>query len=468
MSAPRCWPAARSTRAGMTAAAVLLATGLGVVPARAQQPTTPGGQPCILDFEARNPERQPNVFIVRLASGARETFAGGGVRYSCRGQGVTLEADSTRYNEDSRILNLVGNVRYREPRASLDAARMTYYLDEEWLIAETNVRATLPSGSTLRGPYVEYYRAVPRVRSVSRTVATGRPTLLLVQQDSLGNPQPPVTVQARRIESLGESVVYAGGQVEIEREDMRATGDSAMLDQERQFGRLMREPVVRGTGERDYTLSGTLIDFFTRDDRLERVLSQGNARVLSEDLTLTADTIDLRIENDELERAFAWGASRARARSPRQDVIADSIEARLPGQVLSQVTAIGSAYAETVPDSTQVRSEERDWVRGDTILARFDPPAADDTTGSPVPREMIASGSAVAFYQIPTSGQCVTRPAINYVRGRQLVVHFRDNEVSTVNVTQAEDPVSGVYLEPQPDPACLAGRREGQPPGGTP
>src|SRR5690606_15620707 len=120
--------------------------------------------------------------------------------------------------------------------------------------------------------------------------------------------------------------------------------------------------------------------------------------------------IDLRIVEDELERVFAWGASRARAVSPQQDVIADSIEAILPQQVLSLVTAIGSAYAETVPDSTQLRSAERDWVRGDTIVARFDPPVAGDTTESPVPREMVATGSASALYQLPSSGRCVTSP----------------------------------------------------------
>src|SRR5690606_220402 len=148
-------------------------------------------QPCVLDFEARNVNSQPNVFISRLPSGGRETYAGGGVRYSCRGEGVTPEADSTRFSDDTRILHLIGTVRYREPRASLDADRMTYYLDEEWLIAESRVSARLPSGSTMNGPYLEYYRAVPGVRAASRTIATGRPTLSLIQQDSTGAPSPP-------------------------------------------------------------------------------------------------------------------------------------------------------------------------------------------------------------------------------------------------------------------------------------
>src|SRR5690606_12272499 len=119
-----------------------------------------------------------------------------------------------------------------------------------------------------------------------------------------------------------------------------------------------------------------------------------------------------------------------------------------------------------VPDSTQLRSAERDWVRGDTIVARFDPPVAGDTTESPVPREMVATGSASALYQLPSSGRCVTSPGINYVRGRTLTVRVQENEVGTVSVVQSADPVAGVHLEPQPDPACLA-RRDEPPPGGA-
>lgn len=443
-------------------AAVLLAALIPLLPSGAAAQGR--GQPCILDFEARNPSRQPNIFIVRLPSGSRETYAGGGVRYSCRGQGVTLEADSTRFNEDSRILNLVGNVRYREPRATLDADRMTYYLDEEWLIAEGRVNAGLPEGSTMAGSYVEYYRAVPGVRSESRTIATNRPTLRLVQRDSMGGTQPPVTVVATRIESQGETVVYAGGDVVITREDLHATGDSAYLDQSREFGRLMRDPTVTGSGERNYTLSGTVIDFFTSEQRIERVFAMGNGDVTSDELNLKADSIDLRIVEDELDRVYAWGPSRARAVSPQQDMIADSIEALLPSQILREVHAVGSAYAETVPDSARIQSEERDWVRGDTVVARFDPPAESDTTNSPVPREMVATGNASAMYQLPPTGRCVTAPSINYVRGRTLTVRFAESDISTVTVVQADDPVSGVFLEAHADAACLARSEEPTPP----
>ncbi len=443
-------------RAAVTAAALLLVVSPGTAGAQ--------GQPCVLDLEARNAASPPRVLSVALPSGARETYAGGGIRYSCRGQGIVLEADSTQYNEDTQILVLVGSVQYREPRATVVADRMTYYQAEDWLIAEGRVLARLPEGSTLEGPYVEYFRATPS-RPRTRTVALQRPYMLLVQQNADSAPAPPVIVVADRILSEGEDRVYLNGSVEITREDIRATSDSAYIDQTRGFSRLMRNPRVVGTGQRPYTLVGTEIDFFTADERLERVLAKGAGQVTSEDLQLDADSIDMRVVEDELERAFAWGPSRARARSSGQDVRADSIEARLPGRVLEEVLAIGNAYAETVPDSTVLRTEQRDWLRGDTIVARFDPPAPGDTAGNPVARELVATLGAQSFYQLRATGECINRPAINYVRGRVVSVELANGAVSTVSV-EDEDQVAGVYLEPQPDAACLArlGEREGQRP----
>ncbi len=422
------------------------------------------GQPCVLDLEARAAAAPARVLSVALPSGARETYAGGGIRYSCRGQGIILEADSTQYNEDTRVLLLIGSVNYREPRATVTADRMTYYQDESWLIAEGRVVAVLPSTSRLEGPYVEYFRATPN-RPQTRTIARERPYMQLVQEDSTGAPAPPVLVVADRIVSEGEDRVYLNGTVEITREDLRATGDSAYLDQTRGFSRLMRNPRVVGTGERPYTLVGTEIDFFTEDEQLRRVFAKGAGEVTSEDLRLESDSIDMRIVENELERAYVWGPSRARARSAQQDVRADSIEARLPGRVLQEVLAIGDAYAETVPDTLVLRSEQRDWLRGDTIVASFDPPAPGDTTGNPVARALVATVGAQSFYQLRATGECIDRPAINYVRGRVVSVVLANGEVSTVSV-QDPDQVSGVYLEPQPDAACLArlSDERGEPP----
>ena len=72
----------------------------------------------------------------------------------------------TTYDEaygDEVRLYFVGHVDYVEPRLSLKSDFLTYFQRDERLLAIQNVDARLPSGSRLRGPQVEFFRAVPRV-----------------------------------------------------------------------------------------------------------------------------------------------------------------------------------------------------------------------------------------------------------------------------------------------------------------
>jgi hypothetical protein len=170
-----------------------------------------------------------------------------------------------------------------------------------------------------------------------------------------------------------------------------ARGDSAAMDQGREWARLMRRPTIEGRGTRPFTLTGAVIDLFARNRALERVLTMGTGRVVSEDMTLTADTLDFRMEQALLQRAYAWGPARARAVSPSYDITADSMDVQMPGQRLTEVRALRQAYAQSRPDTLRIRTSERDWMRGDTILATFDPPVAADTSKRPRIRELVAS-----------------------------------------------------------------------------
>lgn len=402
-------------------------------------------QRCILEFEGGQTRTQ----LIKLPSGKYNAYQGGGVTYFCRGQGNQLRADSAEYYGDVGVLYLIGDVHYTEPRVRVDSRRMTYWQGDDRLLAEGDVVATLPSGTTLRGPRTEYWRAIPNVRPRTRMVANGRPLITLVQIDSAGRRQPPVDLRADRVTMEADSQVYAGGSVEIVRPDLRATGDSAFLDSGREFARLMKGPVIEGKSERPFTLTGGVIDLWSRSRQLERVLSSANARATSRDLDLRADTIDLRVAANKLERAYAWGSSGARALSPTQIISADSLDVRLPDQRIREVRALRNAWAQSDPDSTRVRSKERDWLRGDTIVARFDSVAvAADTSQSPQIRELIARGSARSFYQVAVSGSPADRPAINYVRGGIITVAFANRAVDRVTVTEG---ASGVYLEPVRD-----------------
>jgi hypothetical protein len=402
---------------------------------------------CDLDF-VNKPGNPAN--IITDASGKRITYLGGGIIAHCIGQGNTLTADSAEYYEADGRLYLVGNVHYTEPRAKVDSHTMTYYQNDDHLHAEGDVVAVQSNGSTLRGPVADYYRSTPQ-RPLTRMIAPGRPTVTLIQKDTSGRGRPPDTahVIANQIVMEGDSLVYASGRVEITRPDLLATGDSAFMDSGRDFARLMRQPSVQGKGTHAFTLTGGVIDVYSRNRQVERVVATPNGHALSKDLELVADSIDLRMQNNQLERAMAWGRSRAHAVSPEREIIADSIDAIMPGQRIREVRALRKAYAESNPDSGVV-STQRDWMRGDTIVAHFDSLVAADTSSKPKIREIIAEGNARSFYQMKNSKGPQTEPTVNYVVGRIIDIMFEEGKVATVTVIEK---ATGVLIEPAAAPA---------------
>jgi len=177
---------------------------------------------------------------------------------------------------------------------------------------------------------------------------------------------------------------------------------------------------------------------------------------VSADLDLKSDTVDLRVRDSRVEHAYAWGPSRATAVSPERDVVADSIEAIMPDQRIHEMHAVRRALARSLPDSTKIVSKERDFLKGDTIVARFDTiAAARDTTKNPPIREIVAAGNATSFYQIAASEGRSSPPGINYVEGRIITVVFDSGQMRTVTVT---DSARGVYLEPGADSTADSAR----------
>jgi lipopolysaccharide export system protein LptA len=396
-----------------------------------------------------------------MPNGPRTIFAGGRVEARCLNQDVRLLADSAEWYQQAQVLYLIGNVRYTEPRARVTADLMNYFQADERLVATGNVVATLPSGSVMRGPEATYLRAIPRMRT-ARLVAVQRPRLTLVQRDNSGKASEPVLVTANQIVTENDSLVFAGGKVEITRSDLDTRSDSAFLDGGNELARLMIKPVIIGKGEGGYTLRGRQVELYTRNRIVQRVLAQAEARATSDDLLLTSDTIDLRVNDNRAQAAYVWGPSRARAISPDRDLIADSLAVRMPNQSLREVRAFGNAVATTIPDTATIRSGDKDWLKGDTILAYFDSTrtrparatsAAADTAERPTLQELLATGHASARYQIPVQGQLSTRPAINYSRGDRITVTMDSTGVSRV---QIDENAVGLYLEPVIDSVSLA------------
>ena len=440
-----------SRRSGAPALALFTLAGFSTA-AVAQTPA----RECLLQYETSTGNTRTNA--VRTPTGQYNFFQGGGVTYHCEGQDNTLQADSAEYYGDQKVLYLIGDVHYTEPRAKVDSERMTYFQIEDRLRAEGNVNVRTQSGTTIRGPSMDYYRATI-VRPLARTVATGRPRMSIAQRQTTAQRPEPIDVIANTLVAEGDNLVYASGNVEVTRPDILAKGDSAFLDGQREFARLMRTPVVQSRRGRPFTLTGTVIDLYSRNRALERVVATPSGHVLSQDLELVADSVDLRVRENQLERVMAWGRkSRAKALSPEREVVADSIDAQMPGQRLREVRAIGKAYANSVPDTSRIVSTERDWMKGDSVIAEFDSVARGDTTSKPQAKRIIAKGEASSFYQLAGSGAAKGAPNLNYVRGRIITVNFVDKTVDKVDVV---DQATGIYLEPStaaPTDATMPGR----------
>ncbi|MDB4905709.1 MAG: hypothetical protein JWO05_493 [Gemmatimonadetes bacterium] len=394
----------------------------------------------------------------KLPSGQFNTFYGAGINVRCPSKKLTIRADSLEFYGDIRRLYLVGHVVYNEPRFRLSAEFLNYYVPDERIVANTNVIATLPSGSTMKGQQVEYLRVIPNVRPRTRITAIARPTITAIEKDKAGKQLSSSTIVGNTLVMDNEELVYGSGDVQIDREDVFARADSAFIDNVKEYVELIQLPRIEGKKGHQFTLSGQRIHLYSKAKKLQRVLSMRLAEAKSKDLTMRADTIDLRLKDELLDRAVAWGPGRAHADAKSQNISADSIDVLMPGQKVREVHALRNALAEAQPDSSKFITTEKDWLRGDTLVAKFDTVATGDTTQGPAIRQIVASGTAGSYQHMPPTDTVSHRPAINYVTGRLITVDFAGRQLRTVHVI---DQKNGLYLEPVADTTekAAAGKR---------
>lgn len=425
---------------------------LGAVAVLAALPAAGAQQaerPCIIVITGveSGPRTTRMRSVVIDSLGTRNTYVGGAVDATCEGQGNRLLADSAEHFADRGLLILYHNVRYTEPRVSITSDRMVYYTREERLVAEGNVRGVTAKGTRFNGPRMEYFRASPGLREENSWIATGRPFVRMSPTETGATPgsdADSTDLTANVVRSRNDSLLFASGRVVLERRDMRATSDSAFVDNGQEHARFLRDPRIVGRGARAFTLDGVVIDAWSRERQLERVVAADSAVATSDSLTLRSDTIDIRFVEQEIARLYAWGR-RANADAGQQLIEADSLDVEMPGQELRTLHALGSAVALARPDTARIVSEERDWIVGDTLVAQFE--QLTDSAGATrsALREVVATGAARAFYQLPPPNQARGTPSLSYNRGRQITVEFDKGEMAHVRVT---DQANGLYLEP--------------------
>ena len=415
----------------------------------APKPAAAPSDRCV--FQIDNVDRQG---AVEETPRGTNYYAGGNVRLSCRGTQISMQSDSVAAYGGS-VVQFIGHVKYRDSTVAMDADRGTYYKNGERWAARGRVNTqNLETGSTLAGPSLDYFRAVPGVRDTLEMYAVGRPKLSYVEAaDGQGErAAEPYLIVADRIRFKGNDRIFAGGKVTIDRSDFAARSDSMRLDTGAgSDGTLIGgEPVMRGLGTDSFRLSGTRIDLALKQRELDRVLAKGGAHAVSRDWDLVADTIALDLESRALERILAWGKkTRPYAVSPSYAMRADSLVLESPGQLLKEVRGYGKAWLGGTVDSV---AKDRDWMRGDTVIATF---AKADSAGHDraVLSRIVARADAQSYHLEPNP-EAPRRPSVNYARGNVIVVTMSPEPDGGVERVDIRGKVDGIQLEASADTAA--------------
>jgi hypothetical protein len=444
-------------------ATLLLLAGLAAAELTAQQPVRGSRRGCVFAVDYIG-----NIGSQQVIGPDTNYYAGGGVRLSCAGTSIRMASDSLISMGRLGLVYFIGHVKYRDSLITMDADRGTYYRQgDRWEARGNVVTENLQNGSTLTGPSLDYFRALPGVRDTAELYAIGRPTIKSVTTDSAGQRGEPYVIVGDRVRMKGNDRTWAGGKVTIDRSDFAARGDSLLLDSgPGNFGVLVGQPEMRGLGKDSFNLKGRRIELTLDKREVTYVKALGQGHAVSTEIDLVADTIGLDLDNRVLTQTLAWGDStRPRALASDYEVRGDSVAFDTPGRLLKQIRSYHKAWVGGKPDTlVRVRVDstargkvpkidslprERDWMSGDTVVASF---AQWDSAGSQRTRleRLEASGSARSYYRVAEAKVAGGLPSINYSRGDRIAVTMKPAGQRGVDRVDIHGQVDGVYLEPIP------------------
>jgi len=330
----------------------------------------------------------------------------------------------------------------------------------------------------------------------------------------------PYEIDASRFVLEGSRFFRATGSVVVTRDSLRAEADSLEYDQD-EGALFLSEGASVTTAQTD--LAANTIRLGIPQDEVREALATGEAVLEGEELRLLAPIITLFFGEGQVERLVAVrdaGADSVYAelteeeREAREEeaglppvavqevglssfprrpyalaqdflLIGDSVDVHVPGEVLREVRAVGSARGESTgrdslnaPDTPGLIS--RDWLEGDTIVAYFqeaaDSAEAVEAASPPVPaseatpppvsaneivqedstgaeyqlQQLVAVGGARSMYRMAASDSTMAeepgRFAVHYVVGDRITIRLNENgEAETMEV---EGQTRGIHLEP--------------------
>jgi hypothetical protein len=378
-------------------------------------------------------------------------FAGGGVILHCADGSARISSDSIALTGSGRsnVVEFIGHVKYEDSITTQTATRGTYYRNGDRWEARGNVHTeNRKDGSTIDGPSLDYFRAVPGVRDTVELYAIVRPTIRSYTTDSTGKRGEPYIIVADRVRLKGNDRTWAGGKVQIDRSDFAARSDSLFLNSgPGNEGILIGSPEMRGLGRDSFRLTGTLIHLDLDHQAVTYVKALGNGHAISQQLDLVADTIGLDLNNQKLEQTVAWGDSiRPRALTSDYEIKGDSVAFDTPGQQLREVRSFRRAW---VGGKVDTLTKERDWMSGDSVVATF---VTADSAGLQrnTLGQLEARGKAHSYYRLPNKKSPAGLPSIDYTRGDRITVVMKTGALRGVNQVLIHGNVDGVHIEPAP------------------
>jgi hypothetical protein len=123
---------------------------------------------------------------------------------------------------------------------------------------------------------------------------------------------------------------------------------------------------------------------------------------------------------------------------------ADSLALDTPGQRLQEVRGFGRAW---LGGTVHQPTKDRDWMRGDTVVARF---GASDSAGTGrAVLSRIEARKAAQSYHLEPNERVPARPSINYARGDVITVTMKNGPAAGSGVDRVDirGQVDGIQLE---------------------
>lgn len=400
-------------------------------------------QPCRIDIE--HVGRQ--AVRTQVTPQTENIFAGGDIRLRCRGQNVRMWTDSIAWYQ-GQVLQFIGNFRYEDQTAKITSEFATYIkTQEKWEARGNVVYLNILDNSHLVGPYVDYYRKVPGIHDLEEVYAEQRPRLELPVNDS-GRGTEPYIVLADRLRMRGQTLMWAGGTVTIDRSDIRGRGDSLTLVTGKEgSGVLLGNAAMERMAEDSFALRGKRIDLTMASRELTSVTGRDSASVVSRDLDLRAAIVRLRLEKQKVIQTFAWGKEQTpNALTSDYQLKGDSLAVDTPDQVLKEFRSFGHAWVGFRPDTVK---GERDWLAGDTLKAEFTTvQGAQPGQKKAVVQRLEARSGAAAFYRVASVNTKTLLPSINYSKADRIVLLMTPGDSVKVDRVEMTGKVFGVQLEP--------------------